>query len=362
MDERVIRALKNPDPEIRRKAIVALGKAQDPDALPYLARVAKSDDDDDLRELARKAGVYIRKSTSPQQEVLMAAPEAPAMPERKPISKAAKDQAAYDLDKAFDAEIKGDANRAMQLLQKAVRGNPELTMDNTARSLAESLTGQPADVVLDAMVAGPRLRGRGGGARAGSAGGGDQLTGALMIIAGLLMIAAMMLPWLVIRLEASFMGETTSESISFTGLDLIQNVPFDDVDPSLGGVAQVLSLDPELDVALVDGQLAPAISAYVPGLSAVIGLVIAMLGFFAVIGRPVNNSTWILSLVLVLILGGAAVYYYLDVDGFHSFFELFTFGMADLGDPISWLGLGFWMMAGGMGLQAMLSVFGLTSN
>src|SRR3954466_14332009 len=61
MIDELIRQLQNPDPDIRKRAIMALGKAKDPTALKALAQVVRGDPDPTLRELALKAGQYIRQ-------------------------------------------------------------------------------------------------------------------------------------------------------------------------------------------------------------------------------------------------------------------------------------------------------------
>ena len=63
MIDELIRQLKNPDPDVRKRAIMALGKAKDPAALKALAEVVRNDPDPTLRNLALKAGQYIRQQT-----------------------------------------------------------------------------------------------------------------------------------------------------------------------------------------------------------------------------------------------------------------------------------------------------------
>jgi HEAT repeat protein len=67
VDSRMIQALGHADPAIRKKAIVALGKSQDKDALPILANVYKNDPDPDVRQYARKAGQMLKQSLATRQ-------------------------------------------------------------------------------------------------------------------------------------------------------------------------------------------------------------------------------------------------------------------------------------------------------
>lgn len=66
MIDSLLRQLQDPNPEARRHAILALGKSKNPDALKPLAVVVIGDPEPELRELARKAGQYIRQQTQQQ--------------------------------------------------------------------------------------------------------------------------------------------------------------------------------------------------------------------------------------------------------------------------------------------------------
>lgn len=63
IDDKLLRMLKNPNPDQRKKAITELAKTKNREALTHLANVYRSDSDPEIRELARKAGVYISKNT-----------------------------------------------------------------------------------------------------------------------------------------------------------------------------------------------------------------------------------------------------------------------------------------------------------
>ena len=68
MSSDLIRQLQHIDPDVRRRAIIALGKSKDPAALKALAAVVKNDPEPTLRELARKAGQYIRQQAASDGE------------------------------------------------------------------------------------------------------------------------------------------------------------------------------------------------------------------------------------------------------------------------------------------------------
>jgi hypothetical protein len=66
--DEVLRQLKSPDPEERKKAIVTLGRLRHKAAMKHLEAVYRSDPDPDLRQLARKVGYHIQytsQTTSP---------------------------------------------------------------------------------------------------------------------------------------------------------------------------------------------------------------------------------------------------------------------------------------------------------
>ena len=79
-DTTLLAQLNDFDPAVRKQAIIALGRSKDPGALPYLATVVRTDPEQELRDLARKAGQYI------QQNAAAAPPPAPAAPPIKPLT------------------------------------------------------------------------------------------------------------------------------------------------------------------------------------------------------------------------------------------------------------------------------------
>lgn len=74
MIDDLITQLASADPGVRRQAIIALGKSKDAAALRSLADVYRSDPVPELRELARKAGVYIRQNSAPAASAPTASP------------------------------------------------------------------------------------------------------------------------------------------------------------------------------------------------------------------------------------------------------------------------------------------------
>ncbi len=78
MSQNIRRKLRDPDPAVRRAAIMTLGKSKDRAALPLLKAVHETDPDPALRQLAAQAGRYIQQ----QAKAAPPAPPPPAAPRR----------------------------------------------------------------------------------------------------------------------------------------------------------------------------------------------------------------------------------------------------------------------------------------
>ncbi len=97
MIDTYIQQLASADAGKRREAIIALGKAGDPRALPPLLNIYKTDPDPALRELALKAGRHIKQLQSAQQSA-PAQPATQVPPTSRPASTSAVRQAAPPRD------------------------------------------------------------------------------------------------------------------------------------------------------------------------------------------------------------------------------------------------------------------------
>src|SRR5258708_32075297 len=101
--------LSRQDVETRRLEIIALGNSADQRAMASLANVYKTDPDPALRELALKAGRYIKRTTTGSMpvvqpsQVAQAAPPQPTVtqpPQQAPLPKVSP----FDLSKPFTAD------------------------------------------------------------------------------------------------------------------------------------------------------------------------------------------------------------------------------------------------------------------
>lgn len=152
--------LRSPDPEIRRQAIIAIGRQKDPAALGPLADIYRNDPDPGLRELAYKAGRYIRNSGSETSE-----PVSPSSPSREAsytppshnVSPMAVERARGYFDHAVDAQVRGDDLRAIDLMGKALETNPDIRHDTMFVNMAMDLTGMGSSAAI-ATLADPGRR------------------------------------------------------------------------------------------------------------------------------------------------------------------------------------------------------------
>jgi ABC-type multidrug transport system permease subunit len=124
-----LRQLHSDDPALRRQAIVALANSRDSAALRPLAAVFKHDPDPNLRELALKAGHYLRQYAP---EPLSSGAE---------ISTRDRELAKQLLDAATSYHLAGDKGRAVDNLGKALSLNPALYRESFVANMIMSLTG-----------------------------------------------------------------------------------------------------------------------------------------------------------------------------------------------------------------------------
>jgi hypothetical protein len=215
VDSQLLRMLGSKDASERKQAITTLARSQDRTALPHLAKVYRSDPDPEIRELARKAGVYINKK-SPKEAPPKAAPfytggstaDDPGsltsdssyssgsaygdtgysygtldddsmlgdedlladdlLDDREPtasqpvnaprVSSGAEARARDLLEQAMSFHSRGEQQKVIKALTEAFKKNPKLATDNYALNAASSMTGLPRSQVAAALMDGSLLR------------------------------------------------------------------------------------------------------------------------------------------------------------------------------------------------------------
>jgi hypothetical protein len=153
MLNRYLEQLKSQNPDERREAIIGLGKQKDAAALKPLAEIYQNDPDPALRELAFKAGRYIRSMTAEMPAVPVARATAPEMPHVDPdelrittdqpdvavkSSNVEKARGLFNL--ALDYQVRNQNDKAIEAMGKAIEANPNLRNDSMFINLAMELT------------------------------------------------------------------------------------------------------------------------------------------------------------------------------------------------------------------------------
>lgn len=187
VDRVLVSQLQSLNASQRREAIIALGRTKDRDAIPHLSRVAENDPDDDLRELARKAAIYIDKNApvvnvkpfkmpwdddeaeeEAEPEPMAAAASAvlsdyaPPTPEEI-AAKEAREWADRFVEKAWEAHYTGNRDGAETYLRKAFERFPGLAEVETARDAASKIMNMNPDRAVNALLKPKTLRRPGSG-------------------------------------------------------------------------------------------------------------------------------------------------------------------------------------------------------
>lgn len=142
-----INQLRDRDPSVRKAAIKAAARAVDRSALKRLAIMCEDDPDAEVRDLARKAGVYIRQQLGELPTAEQA--DDPTNGKRaKPqfnVSADAQMRSKKLIDNAVAYQLNNEMSKALKLLQQAYALNPNLREDGYFKSVAEAVTQSSGD-------------------------------------------------------------------------------------------------------------------------------------------------------------------------------------------------------------------------
>lgn len=242
IDSRIIKMLASPNAENRRKAIKALAQTKDQAALPYLAKVYRDDADKEIRELARKAGIYIKNNAPPPEPEpepaydeydydddeydeydidsrlggtggysLYDEPEdeedveedATPLPSEIVVSKMDESRARGYLDQVMDVSVRGDNAKAVDLIQRALRLDPRLIHNSYTMSLAASVTGLSGDEAIKRLAPSAselekkKRKSSSQSATGAPAGGTQGVLAALLAFSALVVLVAyFIMPWI----------------------------------------------------------------------------------------------------------------------------------------------------------------------
>jgi tetratricopeptide (TPR) repeat protein len=195
--DRYIQLLRSPNAEQRRQAIVALGRSKSPAALRPLAEVYRSETDDELRQLALRAGQFIKSQPAPQPPPAPVEPVAPATPaltdnmphvspftvvdldaldaapvsaEPVPEQRAVQNyrltkrghedtkQAKAYAEEALSLSLRGDNDKAIKAIKKAYSIAPELFDDTYFSGLATTVLHCGEDELLEYLKDDTRVK------------------------------------------------------------------------------------------------------------------------------------------------------------------------------------------------------------
>ncbi|MBI5670977.1 MAG: HEAT repeat domain-containing protein [Chloroflexi bacterium] len=149
VDKKLLNQLKDKDPKIRRKAIIALADCRDAAALKPLADIARSDPDARLRTLADRAQQHLNSQLNPDDTDNQTPRAAP--PPRLNVSDRDIARGKAAMEEALSYNIAGDTAKATKSLIKAVSANPRLKEDSYFLSLAGNILSVPQDEALHVL-------------------------------------------------------------------------------------------------------------------------------------------------------------------------------------------------------------------
>lgn len=155
IDQQLVEMLDDPNPQVRADAVKQLAKTKSQDAVRYLATVYKTDNDAEVRELARKAGLYIKKKMTEDNWTGGEATtydEPDAIPDEVPVSPRAVESSKGNMDTAMNLHVSGDDDKAANFVQKAFKTNPNLKNDPYYLGMAATILGIPGDQVTHVLL------------------------------------------------------------------------------------------------------------------------------------------------------------------------------------------------------------------
>lgn len=230
IDDELLDMLESPSAETRKQAVMALAKTKSRDALKYLATVYRDDRDPEIRELARKGGLYIKKHLTDAAATRSLPPEDPParaaanpydslyeqaiaeddyadspaastpLPSEIRVSRAEEESARGYVRQALDWHMRGDNERGAQYIRRALRTDPRLVYDSYTIGIAATVMATDGPTAIKMLSPGEdELRKR----VAGKEGSANKLTGAqafvayvVMIGSAIMLVGYLMFPWL----------------------------------------------------------------------------------------------------------------------------------------------------------------------
>jgi hypothetical protein len=175
VDKGLISQLQSLNAAQRKDAIMALGRTKDRDAIPHLNTIVENDPESDLRELARKAAIYIDMNSPAANVKPFTMPWDDEEPEEEdaaqPVSRAAELIPDYEVTTEADIAAKQDrewAERYIELayqsyftsdreaaeiyMRKALERYPVIAEENLAREAASKIMNMTPEKAIAALT------------------------------------------------------------------------------------------------------------------------------------------------------------------------------------------------------------------
>ncbi len=164
IDQQIIDMLDDPDSQVRTNAVKQLARMKNQEAVQYLAAVYKTDNDPEVRELARKAGLYIKKKMAEEQwtggdEIEEDESDSEPESETYDVSPRAVESSKGLMDSAMNAHVSGDDDRAAEFVEKAFLANPNLQYEDYYLSMAATILGVQGEQVAPMLLSDVEFKG-----------------------------------------------------------------------------------------------------------------------------------------------------------------------------------------------------------
>ncbi|HEX2619013.1 MAG TPA: HEAT repeat domain-containing protein, partial [Phototrophicaceae bacterium] len=282
LDMNLVKQLNDSDAEKRKQAVTALAKTKDRQALNYLAAVYQNDRDPQVRELARKAGLFITKHTGGSGGSAKSKPiisdydddqeedtgdtgrstyyeenETDPFPVSMSISALDEERAAGLVKQALDIHMRGDNDRALKYLQDALKKNPNLARDSYTIGLAATISGMDGDKAIRMIMSEQQekeKRKRGGSDGARAAGGEPGLGDAIVDLLIYLLVNGGMMAVFLFALVSFFLPQVIQElttNPNFTQYQTSGTVDINAIVSALNSISVIFIMIYSLIFALV---------------------------------------------------------------------------------------------------------------
>lgn len=210
MDETIYNLIESPDPKDRKRAVKMLAQDGSQEAIKVLSQLYKQETDPEIKDLAVKAGQYIKKqqqaakwegsgrTLNPEPEDADDTPEVEVSSARQTESKALMDQ-------ALDYLMQDNRVKAIANARKAFQMNPNLRRDPYYMGVANEVTGRDTPTTIEMLMSTAPVGGKEKAKRKNEEAAGDDgwgaaltdlaiygLVNAAIIIVGMLLFVQLM--------------------------------------------------------------------------------------------------------------------------------------------------------------------------